>query len=258
MIVDTHCHLFEPEFDEDREEVVSRAKAAGVEHFVLPNISDGTIERLHRMVDADPVHCHAAMGLHPTELTAQFEEQLRVIKSCFGNRRYCAVGEIGLDFYWDDSQRKRQTEVFEQQMEWAKSEGFPVLIHSRNAYQETLDCIRNVRCERGIWHCFGGSSEEAESILAEGDFYLGIGGVVTYKNSKLSEALAGIPLDRLVLETDSPYLSPVPKRGKRNEPSYLPFIINKLSEIYKKDAEEIAKKTSENAEKLLKILPLRA
>lgn len=258
MIIDTHCHLFEPEYDEDRDEMMSRARAAGVEHFVLPNINVESIERLHRMAENDPEHCHAAMGLHPTELTEHATENLEVIHAHLQSRSYCAVGEIGLDYYWDDSGKDLQIRVFEQQMEWAKAMNLPVLVHSRNAFEDTLNCIRNMRCERGIWHCFGGTRKEAELILSEGDFCLGIGGIVTYKKAGLQEELSGIPLDSIVLETDSPYLTPVPYRGKRNEPSYLTFVIRKLSEIYKKDETEIVKKTSENAEKVLKILPLRA
>jgi TatD DNase family protein len=198
-----------------------------------------------------PGVCIAMMGLHPCYVKANVAEELALVKEWLGKRKFAAVGEIGLDFYWDKTFEKEQYAAFDQQMQWALDMNLPIVIHTRNAMQETINRVKPFAALglKGIFHCFSGSVESARQIINM-DFHLGIGGVVTYKNAGLPEVLAEVPLDRLVLETDAPYLSPVPYRGKRNESGYLTYVVSKLSDIKQVSEEEIARITTENAARI--------
>jgi len=248
-MIDTHAHIYLSEFDEDRTTVIDRAKAAGVKHIILPNVDSKTIDSLLKLESSMPDFFHAAMGLHPTSVKSDWQNELAVIKKHIDNRQFCAIGEIGIDLYWDKSYLKEQLIVFEKQLEWAINLNLPVIIHVRNAFEETLACVKKMNCKdlRGVFHSFGGSLEEAQAIMELGGFKLGINGVVTFKNSDLKNYLSNIPLEMLVLETDAPYLTPVPFRGKRNEPMHLLHIVEKLADIYKVTNETIRKETYENS-----------
>lgn len=251
--IDTHTHLFEPEFAEDREAVVQRAVEAGVKTLCLPCITEASLSRMEEMCERFPGICYPMIGLHPTELGDDYQVVLdRMYKDLIGNDRYIAVGEVGLDFYWDDTRKKEQLDAFRQQIEWAAETGLPLAIHSRSAFEDLYNVMEEYRskCLTGVFHCFSGDADEAQKLLSFDGFYLGIGGVVTYKKSTLPSVLADVPLERVVLETDSPYLAPVPRRGKRNESSYIPFVAQKLAEIYGCSVEEVAAVTTENARRL--------
>lgn len=254
--VDTHTHMFEPEFAEDRAAAVQRAVEAGVGTLCLPCINAGSLERMDEMCREFPGICRAMIGLHPTELGDDYLATLDLLygrlKSVSG---YIAVGEVGLDLYWDDTRKDNQIDAFCRQIEWAHEMDLPLVIHSRNAFDELYAVMDDNRSKnlRGVFHCFSGSREEAEKLLSFDGFCLGIGGVVTYKKSTLPEALATVPLERIVLETDSPYLAPVPKRGKRNESAYIPFIAQKVAELYGCPVEHVAAVTTDNARRLFGI-----
>ena len=251
--VDTHTHIFEPEFAEDRAAALERAVDAGVKTLCLPCINESSLERMDEMCREFPGICHAMIGLHPTELGDDYLSVLdmfyRRLKSVPG---YIAVGEVGIDLYWDDSRKDEQIDAFCRQIDWAHEMNLPLVIHSRNAFDELYAVMESNRSKnlRGVFHCFSGTEEEAEKLLSFNGFYLGIGGVVTYKKSTLPEALAAVPLERILLETDSPYLAPVPKRGKRNESSYIPFIAEKIAELYGCTVEHVAAVTTDNARRL--------
>ncbi len=251
--VDTHTHLFCKEFDEDRAAVVERALSAGVGRLCLPSINVETLPALLAMCDSYPGICHPMMGLHPTDVTADYRCSLvqmeRILKS---DKRFIAVGEVGLDFYWSDEFRAEQFDAFETQIGWARNMDKPLVIHSRNAFKELVEVMEKYRSAglRGVFHCFSGSADEAAALLSYDGFFLGIGGVLTYKKSVLPSALAGVPLERIILETDSPYLPPVPFRGKRNESAYIPYIAAVLAEIYGCSVERVAEVTTANALRL--------
>ena len=251
--IDTHTHLFEPEFAEDRETVVQRAVEAGVKILCLPCITEASLSRMEEMCERFPGICYPMIGLHPTELGDDYQVVLdRMYKDLIGNDRYIAVGEVGLDFYWDDTRKKEQLDAFRQQIEWAAEISLPLAIHSRSAFEDLYNVMEEY-CSKGltgVFHCFSGDADEAQKLLSFDGFYLGIGGVVTYKKSTLPSVLADVPLERVVLETDSPYLAPVPRRGRRNESSYVPFVAQKLAEIYGCSVEEVAAVTTENARRL--------
>lgn len=227
MIVDTHSHLYLPEFDDEDSgaSAVRRAIDAGVEKIILPNVDLTTIAPLHYLCDRYPENLYPAMGLHPTELSDDPDSQLRHIEELLtypGRRRYVAVGEIGMDLYWDKSREKDQAEVFRRQAILATHLGLPVIIHCREALPQTLDVLASLpEIPRGVFHSFTGTAADVEAIRAVGDFYFGINGIVTFKKSTLPATLPCIGIDRILLETDSPYLAPVPHRGKRNESSYI-------------------------------------
>lgn len=255
-LIDTHCHLYVEEFRNDVEEVLSNARQAGVERIYLPAIDSTEHEVLLALEAAHPEICIAMMGLHPCYVKENYEEELRKVEDWFSRRKFAAVGEIGLDFYWDRNYDAQQYEAFRRQLELAKQYKVPVSIHSRNA---TLECIKEVKALQdgglsGVFHCFSGSYELAKEVVKLG-FYLGIGGVVTYKNGGLPEVLKQIPLEHIVLETDAPYLSPVPYRGKRNQPAYLTPITEKLSDIYGVSTETIGAITTANANRLFQYQP---
>lgn len=251
MLVDTHSHLFLEEFDVDRDEVIEAAKTAGIHKIVLPNVDSSTSEKLDDMVKKYPDICYPAYGLHPGSVKGNFKEELQIVKSCLEEKNPIAVGEIGIDLYWDKTYRKEQEEVFKIQVEWAILKDLPIVIHNRDAFDVVIECLSvfDVKSLKGIFHCFAGTIEQAEKVLDMG-FLLGIGGVVTFKNSELADVVKHVGIDYLVLETDSPYLAPVPKRGKRNESAYLVYIAEKIAEITAKKCNEVAKITTENAKKL--------
>ncbi len=251
-IIDTHAHIFQPDFDTDIDEVIHRAKLAGIEKILLPNIDTTTIGRLHNLCCRYPGYCLPMMGLHPTSVTENWREGLNKLKEEFGKRKYIAIGEIGIDLYWDTSLVTEQKFAFEEQLRWSIVYNLPVAIHSRNAVMECVESIRNVGIDklRGVFHSFGGNPEELGEILSLRNFYIGINGVITFKNSGLSEVLKSCSISHIIIETDSPYLAPVPYRGKRNEPSYTVRIMEKLSEIFNIPMEDAAGITTENAKKL--------
>ena len=253
MIIDTHSHLYAEEFDLDRSEVLSRAAQTGVGAILLPNIDTQSIDALENLAATTP-NCIPMMGLHPTYVKENWQQELAAIeKQLFAApERYCAVGEIGLDLYWDDTFLEAQKEVFRIQVQWAKKLQLPIAIHVRKAFEELFSVLDEewTPALSGVFHCFTGSKEQVQRILKYQQFYFGIGGVLTYKNAGLAEVVKEIPLDRLLLETDAPYLSPVPYRGKRNEPSYLIEVVSKLQEVLGLSAAQLEKQTSDNAVRL--------
>ena len=251
--VDTHTHLFVTEFDIDRADAVRRAVDAGVGTLCLPAINGESLPSLMAMCDEFPSVCHPMIGLHPTELGDDYEAVLdRMYDILKSDDRFVALGEVGLDFYWDDTRKREQEEVFRRQIEWALETGLPLAIHSRSAFDELYAVMDDYRGRglSGVFHCFSGSEEEALKLLSFDGFYLGIGGVVTYKKSTLPDVLKCVSLERVVLETDSPYLAPVPKRGKRNESAYVPYIADFLAALYGCSVEQVAAVTTANARKL--------
>lgn len=253
ILTDTHTHLYGAEFNTDRKEMINRANAEGVKKMYLPGIDSTAIESMLQMEIDYPGQCHAMMGLHPCYVKENYKDELKIVEQWLAKRSFAAVGEIGLDFYWDTSFKEQQYAAFHTQIEWALQYKRPIVIHTRNAMPETIDVVKSYAGKGlyGIFHCFGGTVEEANEIIEAG-FYLGIGGVVTYKKSGLAEVLSNIPLQHIVLETDAPYLTPVPFRGKRNESSYLKYVVDKLVEVYSVSAFEIAAITTANAEQIFK------
>ncbi len=257
MFIDTHTHLYVDAFDEDRTEVVQRAIDSGVELMLLPNIDVDTIDAMHSLVDQFPENCKAMMGLHPGNVKEDWENQLQKMKELLfaDHKRYIAVGEIGMDLYWDKTFIEEQKKAFAIQVEWAKELKLPIVIHARDAFQEIYDIldVLNDDSLTGIFHCFTGTKEDADKILNYGGFKLGIGGVLTYKNSKLGEVLEQVPLKNIILETDSPYLPPVPYRGKRNESSYVLHVAEKLADVYGEKLTVIEQVTTSNAKAIFNI-----
>ncbi|HEX2684957.1 MAG TPA: TatD family hydrolase, partial [Ferruginibacter sp.] len=231
--------------------VISRAEQEGVKKFYLPAIDSTETENLILLEEKFPGKCIAMMGLHPCSVKENYMDELSQVKNWLAKRKFAAVGEIGLDFYWDKTFTAQQYEAFRMQIELSLQYNLPIVIHTRSAMQETIDVVREFegRGAKGIFHCFGGTVENAKEIIDAG-FYLGIGGVLTYKKSGLAEVLEHIDLQHMVLETDSPYLTPVPFRGKRNESSYLKYIVERLAEVKKVSTEEVRTVTTANAEKI--------
>lgn len=245
---DTHCHLYVQEFDEDREAMVTRALSAGVDRLMLPNIDVESIPGMWSLVNKYPEHCFPMMGLHPCSVKENFEDILAMMDGELKSRAYVGVGETGIDLYWDTTFKKEQIIAFETQISWARAMDLPVIIHSRESLDLTIEVIANQQDGRlkGIFHCFSGEVEHVRKIERLG-FKVGIGGVVTYKKAGLAELLPHIPLTMMVLETDAPYLTPVPKRGKRNEPAYIPLVAARMSEVLGISLLELSRLTSENA-----------
>ena len=251
MLIDTHCHLYANAFLGDLDAVMQRALDSGVQRFYLPAIDSASTEAMLNLETRYPGKCFAMMGLHPCHVTANYQEELAQVKGWLERRPFVAVGEIGLDHYWDKTHIKEQEQAFRTQIEWALEYQLPIVIHSRNAMQDTINIVKEYtpRGLQGIFHCFSGSYESAREIIKAG-FYLGIGGVVTYPKAGLAEVLAQIELEHIVLETDAPYLTPVPFRGKRNESSYLTYIAEKLASIKGVSIETVAEITTANAQKI--------
>jgi TatD DNase family protein len=255
MFIDTHTHLFVDAFDEDRDRVVQNAIEAGVEICLLPNIDVDTIDAMHLLSEKYPNNCFPMMGLHPGSIDGNWKESLSIVQENLFNRKYVAVGEIGMDLYWDKTYVEAQREAFRIQVEWAKELNLPVAIHAREAFQEIFKILDEINDDKltGVFHCFTGTQEDAKKILSYGGFKLGIGGVLTYKNAKIDESLENVDLKHLILETDSPYLTPVPYRGKRNESSYILHIAEKLADVYGVSLKEIEEITTRNAFELFNI-----
>ena len=251
-MVDTHSHIYLEEFDEDRSEVVRRALSAGVRHMVMPNVDMKTFDSMVQTCRSYPACTSMAMGLHPTSVDAGFREQLAEVAAAFDRYPFVAVGEVGIDLYWDKTYEKQQRKALDVQLSLALEHDLPVVIHCREAFEEifqVLEPYKNTHL-RGIWHCFTGTKEEARRALAFSNFLLGINGVVTFKKSALPEVLRDIPLDRMVLETDAPYLAPVPHRGQRNETAFVKDTLLKLADILGEQPEYVAETTSANALKV--------
>lgn len=247
-MIDTHTHLYVEAFDEDREAAIAAAMAEGVTNFYLPAIDSQYTQRMLELEKAYPENIHLMMGLHPTHVKENVAEELAHVEEQLAQHRYYAVGEIGIDLYWDKTYLKQQQQAFDQQIKWAKARKLPIVIHCRDAFEEVFDVLEQNKGEdlHGIFHCFTGTKTDAERALGY-NLKLGIGGVVTFKNGKIDQFLQDIPLSEIVLETDAPYLAPVPHRGKRNQSAYLTLIAKKLAEVYGKTLEEIAEQTTKNA-----------
>ncbi len=247
-LIDSHCHLYVSAFSEDIDDVIQRARISGVSRFYLPAIDGETEAALLQLENRYPGICFAMQGLHPCSVKGDLEKDLAHVEQSLTKRRFAAIGETGLDFYWDRSFEKEQYQAFRQQIEWALHYDLPVVIHSRDSIEQTISVIREFQRGnlRGIFHCFNEDEETARQIIGLG-FYMGIGGTVTYKNSKLPFVIKNIGLQNIVLETDAPYLPPVPFRGKRNESSYLVYVAQKLAEVTGLTAEDVGRKTTSNA-----------
>ena len=252
MLIDTHTHMYSEQFDADRTEMIQRAIRNGVTRFYLPNIDLASVPGMHDLEKSFPDNCFAMMGLHPCSVAADWETVLATMKSYLEKRAYVAIGEIGIDLYWDKSTLAIQQAAFRMQVQWAKAMNLPIVIHARDSFPEIyaiLDEENDARL-KGIFHCFTGNVADVEKIDAYGGFLFGIGGVVTYKTSELPAVIPAIPRDKLVLETDAPYLPPVPYRGKRNESSYLVHTAEKVAAILGLPLSELAALTTENATRL--------
>jgi TatD DNase family protein len=254
--IDTHAHLYLPEFDADRGSVVETAVYRGVNRILLPNIDSATIEPMNKLAEQFPGVCFPMMGLHPTSVKDNYREELDRVKKELLKKRYCAVGEIGIDLYWDKTHLKEQTIAFSEQLDLSLKFNLPVAIHARESFDEILDVLNDYRNKdlHGVFHAFTGTPAIAQDIISRG-FLLGIGGVITYKKSTLPDVIRETDLSHIILETDSPFLTPVPFRGKRNESSYIPYIAETIGKIKDIPAEEVARVTTENACKLFQLYP---
>lgn len=254
MLIDTHTHIYDDAFDTDRTEAVQRALDAGVGMMLMPNVEVATIQPMLETHEQFPECTRVMMGLQPEEVKGDYKQVLALMEKELDRNIYIGVGEIGLDFYWDTTFEKEQLDAFETQLEWAKQLQLPLSIHCRNAFGFMARILekRQDGGLRGVMHCFTGTEEEAKAYLELG-FHLGLGGVTTYKNCAVKDYLCNIPLNRIVLETDAPYLSPVPHRGKRNEPAFMVDTAKKIAEIYGLTLEEMAEITTNNAKMLFKI-----
>ncbi len=254
MLIDTHAHLYAKAFDKDRQAMIERAKKAGIEHFLLPNIDSSSIEGMMELEATMPNCCHSMMGLHPCSVKENYKKELNTVKQWLDKRDFIAVGEIGIDLHWDKTFFEEQKKAFVQQAEWAMDLNIPIVVHCRASMDIVIDLVKEINDTRlrGVFHCFNGEISQAQKIIDLG-FYLGIGGVLTFKNSGLDKTLEKLSLEKIILETDAPYLAPVPNRGKRNESSYVTLIADKLSIIKELSLEEVAEITTKNARKLFKI-----
>ena len=254
-IIDTHSHIYSEQFDEDRDVMIQRAFDAGVEYILMPNIDADSIESMLQIEEKYPNKCISMMGLHPTSVHNDYKEQLKLMETWFEKRKFCAVGEIGIDMYWDKTYIEQQIEAFKIQINWAKKYELPIVIHARDAFDEIFEVLDNMDLTglTGVFHSFSGNDEQAERVLSYNRFKVGINGVVTFKNSKLGDVIKKLSLHNLVLETDAPYLTPVPYRGKRNEPRYISYVVNKLADLFETSNKEVARITTENAKQLFGI-----
>lgn len=252
-LIDTHTHLYVEDFDHDRSEVIDRALEAGITHFYLPAIDSTYTQRMFALEKAYPEQVRLMMGVHPTHIKENYQDELAQVKSHLNQRDFAAVGEIGIDLYWDKSFLKQQQEAFDTQIRWAKEKQLPIVIHCRDAFDEVFEVLEGHRGNdlSGIFHCFTGSKEQADQAIGL-NLKLGIGGVVTFKKGKIDQFLNQVPLEAIVLETDAPYLAPTPFRGKRNESSYLTLVLEKIATLYKKTPETIAAITTKNAVNIFK------
>jgi TatD DNase family protein len=254
ILTDTHAHLYSEQFNDDRNQMIQRAIDAGVSRFFIPAIDSTYMEAMLDLEKAFPKNTFLMMGLHPTHVKENVAEELAFVKEWLDKRSFYAVGEIGIDLYWDKSFLQQQQDAFKQQIEWAKEKNLPIVIHSRESFNEIFEILEELNDDTlfGIFHCFTGNLEQAKKAISY-NMKLGIGGVVTFKNGKIDQFLNEIPLSNIVLETDAPYLAPTPFRGKRNESSYLTKVVDKLVEIYKLPSHEIAKITTQNSKEIFGI-----
>lgn len=258
-LIDTHCHLYLEDFDPEQEALWAAAEASGIDMLLMPNVDLTTVDRMHDFCDRHPGHCFPMMGLHPTSVGADYATVLRQTEAFLGKRRYCAIGEIGIDLYWDKSFLNEQKIVFEEQLRWSMALDLPVAIHTREAYPEVLDSIYKVGAEhlKGVFHSFTGTPEEFAEVNRLPNFKIGINGVVTFKNAKLAETLRqGATMEKILFETDAPYLAPVPYRGRRNEPLYIWKTVEKVAATFEIPIEEAVEKARKNAEELFKNINL--
>lgn len=252
--IDTHAHIYSDDFDMDRGDVIGRCLDQNVRKVIMPNIDHTSVDAMLEAEVRFPDQCIATMGLHPCSVKKGFERELYNVETWLVKRKFAAIGEIGTDLYWDKMFWSHQQEAFNIQMNWAKQYDLPIIIHCRESLDETIEMVERAKDEKltGIFHCFGGSVEQAKRIIKLG-FYLGIGGVVTFKKGGLDSVLQEIDLSHIVLETDSPYLAPVPHRGKRNEPTYIPLIAQKIATIKNVSIEEVRDNASRNADLIFKL-----
>lgn len=254
--IDTHIHLDGEEFASDCEEVVARAKASGVQKMLIPSINLSSVESIGKVCQRYPDFCLGMIGLHPEDVNADFETQLSALHAHLMQPSFpvVAVGEIGMDYYWSRDYVKEQCEAFETQVEWGRELNLPLMVHCRKAQNDMVAIMKHHKDARGIFHCFTGNEIEAKELLSFPGFCLGIGGVLTFKKSNLPQTLANaVPLGRIVLETDAPYMAPTPHRGERNESAFIVHIIEKLAEVYQTTPEEIARITTDTAEKMFSL-----
>ncbi|WP_240207316.1 TatD family hydrolase [Vibrio sp. CyArs1] len=253
-MIDTHAHIYATEFDNDRDEVVQRARAAGIEHILLPNIDLESIEPMLATEAAYPDMCRSMMGLHPCYVDGDVEQTLKAIYSWFDKHNFIAVGEIGIDLYWDKTYKAEQERAFITQLNWAKEVDLPVVVHTRDSIEETLTLLKGEQDGNlsGVFHCFGGNLDEAKAINDLG-FHLGLGGVSTFKNSGMDKVIPELDLDWVILETDCPYLAPVPHRGKRNEPAYTELVLKRIADVRTMSEQQILDITTQNAKSLFRL-----
>jgi len=254
-LIDTHTHLFLEEFNDDRGQIIKEAQGKGINRFFLPNIDSGSIDSVMKLSKEFPGICYPMIGLHPTSVKENYIEELDLVVEYLKNDKFYGIGETGIDLYWDKTFITQQEEAFRFQIELAKQNALPIIIHVRDSFDEVFEIVDKLNGNNlnGIFHCFSGNYEQAQKIIGYGGFKLGIGGVVTFKNSGLAEIVSKIGLEHLVLETDSPYLAPVPYRGKRNKSSYLIEIATKIAEVKGISIEEVAMRTTENAKEVFKL-----
>jgi TatD DNase family protein len=254
-MIDTHAHVYAEEFDADRDEVMTRAREAGVSRIVLANVDEASLSPLIQTCRQYPDLCVGTIGLHPTEVRGDYAEVLERVRSRFGEYPFCAVGEIGLDLYWDKTYRDEQLRAFDEQLLWAHDLNLPVIIHVRDAFDDLHQVLaaRKSLALRGIIHSFSGTADDARRIFDYGDYYIGINGIVTFKKSALPDVVRTIGAERLVVETDAPYLAPVPHRGRRNEPAYVASTLRCVADALGRDEAEIEAVTIENAKRLFGI-----
>ena len=254
QLTDTHTHLYVEQFDDDRSEVISRALAAGVDRFFIPAIDSSYHQAMFDLEQQFSDHVYLMMGLHPTSVKENFREELALVKDLLDSRRFYAIGETGIDLYWDKTFLNEQQEAFKTQLQWCKQMDLPVVIHCRTSFDEIFEVLEEEKADelRGIFHCFTGTIEQAHKAISY-NMKLGIGGVVTFKNGKIDQFLEQIPIENIVLETDAPYLAPTPFRGKRNESSYLVNILDKLVDIYNFTPAELAAITTQNSKDVFRI-----
>lgn len=250
--IDTHTHLYLPEFDKDRAEMIKRAQEKGINQCILPNIDHSSIAPMNKMAKDFPDFCKMAMGLHPTSVNQDFEKELSLIYQELKTGKYMAVGEMGVDLYWDKSFYEQQKQAFKTQVSWALEMDLPLIIHSRDSFDEIFELMDELWTPqlKGVFHCFSGNRGQAQKIVKDYGFYLGLGGVLTFKNSGLREEIAQIDMDNFLLETDAPFLAPVPFRGKRNESAYVSLIAEKLAEVKQISLQEVAERTYKNSQEL--------
>ncbi len=252
-LIDTHAHIYLKQFNTDRKEVIARAIGSSISRIFLPNIDISTLSSALELETEFPGLCYAMIGLHPCSVNADFEQELKTLEEWLSKRSFSGIGETGTDLYWDQSFRDQQIESLKIQVNWAEKYKLPIILHSRDSLDLSIQIIEEAHSKdlTGIFHCFTGSLDQARQIINLG-FYLGIGGVLTFKNSDLGSVIENIPPEKIVLETDSPYLTPHPHRGKRNEPAYIQLIAQRLAEIYDTDISTIADITTKNAKKIFK------